>query len=543
MIINVKDFGISSGEDITEKLAALIKTLSLKSEVKTVVFEKGQYYFDAEKCQEVYRAITNTAAKNEYKDKSRVNLHKTPFLFENVSNLIFDGCGSEFIVDGKVTNMIISSCENVTFRNFTFKTINPNIHRFTVKKTSAFKTVFSLNKESVYKKEGNGYVFTGKGFRFGFTETAKFSSWNIVNYPENKNAVIRGLHPFRGALSVKETAPYEFTVRYIMPQKFKVGQSFHIYDCLRSDVGIFIENSKNIAFENVVSTFNYSLAYVAQCCENLTLQNCRFEPEEGSELLVSSLADFMQVCMCKGKIVVRDCNFEGAGDDAINVHGVHFKIKDTDKNSFSAVFSHPQTWGFNPFSEGDEIAFVDPKSLLEKDSAKVVCAELISDQEIRIIADKDIPRAYEKYAVENKTLCPELEYTGNTISKVVTRGILYTSRGRCVIKNNRFVNTGMSAVLFSDDAENWFESGMCKDVLIENNTFEETGENAILILPENKVHEGAVHSNFTIKDNRFKKYKGVCVSIKSTENVLLKGNSFADENKLSLKYCVNVTED
>lgn len=543
MIYNSDSLGFRIGEDCTEALISLSEIFTQADGDTVIQFQKGDYYISSEKCREVYRAITNTAAENEYKDKSRINIHKVPFLFEGVNNLIFDGNGSHFIVDGKVTNMIISSCDNIVFRNFTLKTINPNLHRFTVVKTSAFKTVFRLNKESVYKKENGKYVFIGNGFHFGFTEGAKFSSWNIIKQPGEENAVLRGLHPFKDAISIKEIGDFEFSVRYALPKKFSVGQSFHIYDCLRSEVGIFCENSRNIKFENVHSNFNYSLAFVAQGCENLVLEDCVFAPENGSEIDISSLADFIQICMCKGKIEVNNCVFDGAGDDAINVHGMHFKIKDVEGDSFTAVFGHPQTWGFNPFSVGDEIEFIDPKTLLSEDSAAILSSELVSDHEIRIRTDRIIPTAYDKYVIENVTLCPELLYENNTIKNVVTRGILYTSRGRCVIRNNRFIDTGMSSILLSDDAESWFESGMCKDVTIENNIFEKSGKNTILILPENKENKGTVHSNINIIGNTFNEWEGDCILAKSTENLFIKDNLFYGKEKLKTENCVNIKTD
>lgn len=542
MKINPGEYSFVSGAECGVALYELCENINNKEDV-TVIFNKGNYIISSENCHEISCAITNTASPDEYKDKTQVNRHKVAFHFENIKNLTFDCCDSEFIIDGKMTNIIISGCENVMIKNIKIKTKNPNLHKFTVIKTNLFNTVFKLNKESEYIKENGKFYFVGKGYRFGFTETAQLSSWNIVNNPDNENAVIRGFHPFKGAVSIKELSENIFSVRYALPKKFTLGQSFHIYDCLRSDVGIFVENSKNITFENLTQNFNYSLALVAQCCENINVHGCCFEPEKDSELDVASLADFMQLCMCSGKISVRNCNFEGAGDDAINVHGVHFAVEKINKSSFDAVFSHPQTWGFNPFEKGDKIEFIDPKTLLSVDEAVVISSQLVSDKVIRITVDRDIPGAYDKYVIENITKCPSLKYINNTINKVVTRGILYTSRGECVIKNNTFRNTGMSSILLSDDAEKWFESGMCKSVLIENNIFEETGKNAILILPENKINGGFVHSNIKIVGNKFRKFEDECIFIKSTDKIEIKRNIFASGEKLKTVNCRDVNCD
>ncbi len=543
MIITSESLGFTDKADCTLCLIRLSEKLKEISEPSSVIFTKGSYYIDADKCCEVYRAITNTAGKSEYKDKSRINLHRVPFLFKNVSDFVFDGNGSEFIISGKVTNMIISGCENITFKNLSIRTLNPNLHCFTVKKSTPFKTVFTLNRESEYIKKNGKFYFTGKGYTYGFTENVKIAWWTVRLDGENKNLALRSRHPFDGSFKIRESGKNEFKVYYPVPRKFKAGQSFCVYDCLRDDVGIFAENSRNLVFENVEQNFNYSLAFVAQKCENITLENCRFVPEKGSGLGIASLADFMQICMCGGKIKVKGCLFDGAGDDAINVHGIHFKIKNIRNNTLTAVFGHSQTWGFNPLSSGDTVEFIDSKTLISKDSAHIISSRLVSDGEIEVTVDKNIPDAYEKYALEDITLCPELEYTDNEITRIVTRGILYTSRGKCVIKNNLFRFTGMSGVLFSDDAESWFESGMCKDVTVEDNIFDETGENAILIKPENRSYAGAVHENFRIIGNTFKKYAGDCISIKATDNVLIKDNSFANEARVKTEDCHGISCD
>ena len=55
--------------------------------------------------------------------------------------------------------------------------------------------------------------------------------------------------------------------------------------------------------------------------------------------------------------------------------------------------------------------------------------------------------------------------------------------------------------------------------------------------------DGAVHSNIKILGNTFKKYDGTCISLKSTENVEIKGNIFNSDDILKMTDCVNVDTD
>ena len=97
----------------------------------------------------------------------------------------------------------------------------------------------------------------------------------------------------------------------------------------------------------------------------------------------------------------------------------------------------------------------------------------------------------------------------------------------------------MSGILLSDDAKNWYESGMCRDVTIENNVFDYCGETPILIKPENSRYEGAVHKNIKTIGNEFKSYKGCCISAKAKDDILVENNEFSGE-KIKTQNCNNI---
>lgn len=543
MEIFARDYGVLPDTHCTKALDALLGKLSEMKGEKKLIFDKGTYYLDRADCRYIYRAITNTSAAKEYKGKGEVFMHYAPFILEDIKDLTVEGQGSVFIIDGKVTNMVISRCENIRIENLTLRPIKPNMHKLTVTKKSLFSATFELQRDSAYAKDKNGFYWYGNGYRLGFTDNSVNSYWISSVKPNDKNTVFRTTHPFGGAVQIRETAPYTFRVRYAVPRSFAVGQTYYVFDVHRSDVGIFLEESKNITLHAVEQNFSYSLAYVAQVCEDLTVENCVFAPEKGSETELCSIADFMQVCMCKGQVTVRNNYFDGASDDALNVHGIHFAVSHVSGNTLQAEFRHPQTWGFNPLRAGDRIEFINPSNMLSVDENRIVSSEMLDGHHLALTLEKEIPSAYRKLVIEDTDLCPSLLYENNTLNRIITRGILYTSRGKCVIRNNRFISNHMSGILLSDDARSWFESGMCKDVTIENNVFENCGEAGVLIKPENISHAGAVHSDIVISGNTFKKYMGACIRIKSADNVRMEKNTFESGNPLETKNCTNIQKD
>ena len=139
--------------------------------------------------------------------------------------------------------------------------------------------------------------------------------------------------------------------------------------------------------------------------------------------------------------------------------------------------------------------------------------------------------------IENVSANPDFEFSGNTINRIVTRGVLATTRGRIRIENNKFLNTGMSGVLISDDAKEWFESGCVNDVVIRGNAFMNCEEDAILIKPENRKYDGPIHRNILIENNLFVLNDTHALNVSCSSDIVLKGNTYAGNPKNN-KYIV-----
>lgn len=539
-ILKAEEFGIVPEKEIGDLLCSMFDFVRDKN-VSHIVFQKGTYYIDSDRCKEHMLYITNTLGDNELDPNETPHLQKVAFYLNKLKNITIDGGNSVFIISGKMTNFVIQRCENITVKNLKIRHACPDMHRLLVKEKSAFHIKFEADKETTLKFKSGKPYFQGQGFSYPADKGAPTANWIPLIKQGNENYCCRVKHPLKNALKYEETED-GFLAYYLSTKRFNEGDQFYIYDVIRQYVGIFINECKNITLENVHQDFNYSLAVVLQCSENITIQSCVFAPEKGSQRLISSCADFIQASMCKGLITVKDCKFSGAGDDCMNVHGIHFKVCEAKKNKIKVKFMHSQTHGFNPFKVGDEIAFIDPKTLLEKARAKVLGSELLNENEIELDLDGEFS-TFVSDCVENITACPDVIFQDNEISCIVTRGILITTRGKVQIKNNRFVSTAMSGVLISDDAMSWFESGMCKDVLIKDNVFEFCGDTPILIKPENKVYAGAVHENIRIIGNTFNHVKDCCIKAHSTNSMLIKNNQCGEAKVIKAKNCFRIEEE
>lgn len=532
MVIYPESFSVKPNTEATTAFKNLFNTSSQTGVSKNLTLPKGKYVFMSKNAEEREIFISNTVSENEYKEGEKPNMRKIGFAIENVRNMEIDCNDSIFIIDGNMTNAFINNCENIVLKNLSIVTVKPNVHKLTVLKASPFYVTFKIDETSDFGEENGEYYWYGTDYKMGFTDFKDCGWWVPTAKPDNFFHIKRnGSHPFQDASNIRQVSERIFNVRYLSPKSFAEGQIFYIFPTIRDQVGILINNSRKITLRNVKQNYNPAFALIAQNSENITLEGLDFSPLKSSEVDFCSKGDFMQFSMCRGKIAVRDCNFDGAGDDACNIHGIYFKITQSNKDKLTVKFPHPQTYGLECIKEGDTIAFVDPETLIEVGRTKVLKAALRDKYYYDIItATYDAPIGVGGL-IENISSSPDFEFSGNTINRVVTRGVLATTRGKIRIENNKFLNTGMSGILISDDGKEWFESGCVNDVVIRGNAFMNCEGDAILIKPENEKYNGPVHRNILIENNLFVLNDTHGVNAFCCSDVVLRGNTYAGNPK------------
>ena len=144
--IYAKDFDICTNEDITKQLIGLFDFLQTIDDEKTVIFDKGTYYIDSEKCKKYMLYITNAVGDEEFSKDETPHLNAVPFYFGGVNNVTCDGGNSVFIIDGKVTNIAMESCENITLKNMEIRHSHPDMHELKVVGKSFFTVDFEIDE-------------------------------------------------------------------------------------------------------------------------------------------------------------------------------------------------------------------------------------------------------------------------------------------------------------------------------------------------------------------------------------------------------------
>lgn len=529
MKVKLSEF-LKENLSVSSALEAIVKKFD--GAETEVIFDKKEYFFDNDHCENKIIYMTNTVSELEMPVPNR----KIGILLENARNLTLDGNGCKLLYNGRLCEFVLQGCSNVTIKNFIVDFVVPTVAEFDV----VAKTMTSID---IVPSMDSFYTFKNGVFKFDVDD---FDTEFVMQECDRANGITRRVDMlcwhksfFDKQSGTKQIDEKTFRISTSSTMFFTVGMRYQICSAKRDGAGTFMEHCNDIVLSNNHYMFMHGMGILAQLCNNITVTDCKFTPNREKDRTTASFADMIHASMCSGVVTVKNCDFDGSRDDIINVHGNHFSIKKIKNNELLVKWMHPQTYGFNAFEKGDEIEFIIAGNLIPIGTGEVVSSELTSPRITRIVLKDAVPRRVRAgNCVENVTRTASLVVDNIEGRNIPTRGILVTTRKPVVIKNSRFIKNYMHCIHIADDAMNWYESGYVCDVQIINNTFEDCMQNTVSINPStsNLLCGKPIHKNIVIKDNTFVQNKEVCrFFLKNVENVVIEGSKFVGNDKFILK--------
>lgn len=497
-----------------------------KTGAKVLSFPEGRYDFWHNEAIRREYFVSNTS--NERDCPSKVK--NIGILAENIKDLTIEGNGSLFVFHGKMITWAFDHCENITMRNVSMDFERPMMSEMTFDKVEQDYVIMNIHQDSKYDIIDGKLNFYGEGWEMYSIHSIIADVVNGRTYYSNYNPILNG--------KATELAPYKVRIDGDFRRtNYAPGRVLTVRDHIRDHVGAFVNRSKNVKLENVTMHYMHGLGIVSQFSENLTYKNVNVVPWRGR--VMASGADGMHISGCRGDILIEDCHFSGMHDDPINVHGTYLQITEImSPTKVRLRFMHHQTYGFPAFFEGDEVAFVTAAALETKGTTTLKKADLVSEREMIVELADPLPKGIDlKDCLENLTWSPNLVVRNSRFEMTNTRGVLISSPRKVLVENNTFYRTGMYGLQIACDANNWFESGAVRDVLVRNNDFIECGYNQsntqIGIVPENPTIAPGywVNRNIRIEDNVLVSSKGPIMTAKSTSGLTFTGNEISVTNK------------
>ena len=472
-----------------------------------------------------------------------------------LKNVIIDGEGSEFVAHGQMVFGLIENASNITVRDATFDYDTPVLAQGKIVKVDekARTILLDIPRESPYFVRDGQLYFTGPEFINRTWTAGQFDA-------KTGNCAYINCWGCNG--TYKEIAPGR--VELHRPKGWLPIEGNYLvfrHQSARSHPGFFLHESKDILLENVTIHQAAAMGIIAQLTENITLFGVKVVPNAKKGRLFSVSADATHFSGVKGFLRVFHCEFSGQTDDAMNVHSTYTRIeKSIDAKTILVRFMHGQAKGLNLARKGDTMQFVHHTTM--QPFGKRTVASVVRDypHAMTITFTEALPKGIEaKDVVENMTWYPDVYFKNNRVLNNRARGILISTPGKVVIQSNYFRPHG-SAILIAGDANGWFESGACKNVLIQRNTFDNclTGlyqftDAVVSIYPEVPKYEAGkyYHRNINIIENKFNVFDAPLLAARSTDGLSFVNNTVTlttdykpfhwNKNAFWLKHCKSVT--
>ena len=560
VIIYARDYGVdSTGKNDNAKALVkafeAVKKLGKQGKNVTLKFDNGIYQVHKENSQIREIHTSNT-------DSVRFPNKSIGILIEGQKNLTVDGGGAQFIINGDMMALAVLQSENITIKNLSIDYQIPTTSEMTVldynmdNKTVDYFIPEYLNYEiqganilwkSEQKSDG-GYYWQERNDHRNYGISVKYPTELMGrSYYSHQN-------PFTNAKSIEKLDNSRVRIKYNSNPAFDLvkGMNFQLVsNAERPTAGAFVWESKDVNIINTKISYMHGFGFLVQMAENVTFDGIRMETDIETGRNTSSFADGIHVSGAKGKIEIKNSFFNNTHDDPINIHGTFTRVEEViDSHKLKLKYVHAQQGGFKQYYKGDKVVFYTRDTLESRDNEKEYTVKSVegptSDnlKEMIVEFEEEVPSFLTerignepKFVAENATYTPEILIKNNEFKNVFTRMILATSRKKIVIEDNYFESPSMPTMFFSNDSDEWYESGPIRDLEIRNNTFNirTLGRTWWKYAPGIYIHpvtkggglpdeSNPIHKNILIEDNTFYLESDGAVRAESVENLTFRNN-------------------
>ncbi len=508
--LRVRDFGAvpDSGRDASDALRKAIAAVEKRGTPTVLHFESGRYDFYAPEGQD---------------DRTTVVAH-----LRGIRNLVIDGGGAEFIAHGRLTLFLAEACRGLTIRNFALDWERPYITQGAIVAIGDDHVDLAIDRMRYpYRFEQDRILFTGETWERGVDPESYSTA-----YDPRSGAVLYGTRDyplsarntlFRG--KAREIAPD--TVRFFgtVDRQLPIGTELALYHGRYLANAITVVKCRDVRFEKIDLRHSPGMGIHGLRCENILLKEVRTVVDRAEHRRFSCVADALHFTNCRGSIELNGCDFDGQGDDALNIHGTYVRVAAISKDRKQIELLGDRFPAERVFESGDAIWPIHRETVSrgERNRIERIVGKNGKDG-MRLVVRLQHPLDETFQAddfIENASWYPDVWIHDCRFGRANrARGILLTTPGKIVVCNNRFATAG-TAILIEGDVDYWFESGAVRDMEIRDNLFENCGTSAsnnggagwgeavISITPSFRPadeNSPAYHRNIRICNNRILTY-------------------------------------
>lgn len=535
-IVSVEKFGLrpDSRENATPYVRKALDACKGKTDV-VLFFPKGRYDFWPHHCVERDYYESNTTDNNP---------KRLAILIEGRNGITLDGDGSLFVMHDRMQPVTVDHSSRVNLKNFSVDWDIPVTAQGKVIQAAPNAIDIQIDaRQFPYVIENGKVVFVGEGWKSPFFSVMEFEpvTRNVAHYTGDSPALGGGWNNYQA------TAIADGVVRLTKADGFKrlpaVGNVLVLRHNARDHAGIFLFHSNDIALQDVNVYHTAGLGILSQYSKNISFDRVKVVPNPDKGRFLSGHDDGFHFMGCSGLLKIQNCEWAGLMDDPINIHGTCARITEIIsptriKCKFMEGMSVGMEWG----RSGEAVGFIENQTLRTLATGKMTSFKPLNKEEFEIELQNPVPQELTVgAALENLTCTPDVEIRNCYFKSCRARGLLVSTPGKVLVENNIFESSG-SAILIAGDANQWYESGAVKDVLIRNNEFRypcmsslyQFCDAIISILPEIPQVDPKYpfHRNIRIENNTFHPFDYPILYAKSVDGLKFTGNRIIRSNEL-----------
>lgn len=505
----------------------LSKAATFRGEKALINIAPGEYHFYPEGALHMSYYISN----HDQQDIQPVGI---PIVGQK--NLRIEGNGATFVFHGCMQPVLLMDSKNVELNNITIRHDNPYYNEGKIVEIKDGTTTLEYAPAFRWEVKNGRYYLTGDG--------KPKSPGAVLAFQQDGQMVPTGKWGDMGwSPRCEQVSPNR--VKYFTDATklgLQVGNILVQRHYGRPHPAMVLYRADNVSLNNVVFQDSQGMALIAQRSRDITINGGGCVCAPGRVYTVS--ADATHFSNCGGTITVKNALYEGMMDDAINVHSTCLGIeKVINKREIIARYMHPQAIGFEVFTPGEKVQFINGPTLENiPQLGQVAAVRKIDENHLHIHLTEDLPDGVDKGdAIENADWYPAVNFIGCTVRHNRARGSLFTTPKPVLVKDCKFIASHGSAILLAGDAQGWYESGRCRDVKIINNLFDHNltalyqfTEAIISICPEIKApgkQTTRYHQNILIEGNTFLTHRVPLLYAVSADGLIFRNNTVKIDDK------------
>ena len=510
--INVSVCGIVPGGDISAKLAELIEKVPEHSEL---FFPAGEYFL--EQCVGI-KGKKHLTLCGEPDGSTRLLTHFSPSGDPKENNNAFQ----------------FTDCEDILISDFTCSTDNPISCAGRVTAIHAEENTYDVKIADEFPVTGKEHLAGANSCDAEGTPDYALATYfhplrsrevdGVTEYYGEDYTII-GEHEIRvkaapGCSLSRLTVGHRILYRYIIYGNTVFG--FH--SCRRVKLAR-IEIERCASFGATVSPRSADFTFEAF--------NMRM-PKDSAALYCAN-ADGIHILGLEGYLRMKNCHFNGLGDDALNIHSKAGDIAAIDGDTFRIVCRNRKMeetpLGNDWARPGDTICIYDRETFL-----RVGTMEILSwDGSFAKVKLTD-GTASVGNILANDAYFASVHLDSCSVQNTRARGFLLQSRNM-LVENCLIRGMSLPGIIISPDVRVWYEVGPSDHVEIRNCTFEKcayiaNGSNRGAIVVKAAHDAGApdypagVHSDIAVRGCTFRDMNSSGICITATDGVVIENNRF-----------------